>query len=125
MKKVKESPRSSETTVLDESLPASPNTRAGNLPRHFHVYHVGKLKVPLHRAEIKLGPKGQFVRRLKEILHKGYPSPGKLPPDENTYEPSRRPVALSRMSSIHKGFTTTKDLPVSNMTNSHDHDDED
>lgn len=125
MKKVKEPPLSPETTASDESLLVSPNARTGNLPRHFHVYHVGKLKVPLRRAEIKLGPKGQFVRRLKEILHKGYPSSGKLPPDEDIYEPPRRSVAHSRMSSIHKGFSTTKDLPVSNMTNSDDHDDED
>lgn len=59
---------------------------------HPRIRRVSGMKVALREVEITRGPKGQFVRRLKDILRKTYTSPKKSSLDVDAYEPTVRPV---------------------------------
>jgi len=61
-----------------------------------HIYRIGSLKVPVRKVEVRQGPKGQFARRLKEILRKTRSIPKKPFSDPDAYEPPRRPSPPSR-----------------------------
>ena len=54
---------------------------------------VSGMKVALRDVEITRGPKGQFVRRLKDILRKTHASPQKPLVDVDAYEPTVLPVS--------------------------------
>ena len=83
-----------------------------------HVYRVGAMRIPLRSAEIRLGPNGKFMRRLKQILHRASSNPGKPPPDDEAYEPPRRP-APPRPPSVFHGLRGPSEFQK------HDHDSDD
>ena len=59
---------------------------------HPRTRRVSGIKVALQEVEITRGPKGQFARRLKDILRKTHVSPKKPLLDVDAYEPVVRPV---------------------------------
>jgi hypothetical protein len=58
-----------------------------------HVYRVGGVKVALRNAEIKRGPRGRFVRRLKEIIGRIHEVSEEPFSGVEAYEPPHRTVA--------------------------------
>ena len=82
-----------------DGFPPDPASAAGKDRKH--VYKVGSMRIPLRSAEIRQGPRGRFVRRLKQILHRVSAGPRKLPPDDDAYEPPRRPASPRPPSVFH------------------------
>lgn len=90
-------------TEKSQSLPTSPVSSEKPQPEVTRMEYprprrVGGMKVLLREVEITRGPKGQFVRRLKDILRKTHAFPQKSLPDVDSYEPVVHPVP--RVSSI-------------------------
>ena len=89
-----------------------------------HVYRVGKLRIPLRQGgEIKSGPKGQFVRRLKEILRKTSTIPKKSLSDGDVHEPPHRPISpRSSLPSSRPGFDNIRRIDSSTIRDTDDDD---
>jgi hypothetical protein len=102
-----QSPPKNEGVEESQSSPASivpngesqPETVQSERPR---TRRVSGMKVALREVEITRGPKGQFVRRLKDILRKTHASSQKPPIDVDAYEPTVLPASrrLSISSSL-------------------------
>ena len=98
----KDSQSSSEVeeskTEMSQSLPAStvPDGESqleATRTERPRTRRVSGMKVALRDVEITRGPKGQFVRRLKDILRKTHASPKNSSVDVDAYEPTVRPIS--------------------------------
>lgn len=94
--------------MVSETKSDKPVVAESNEKPRRHVYRVSGVKVVLRNAEIKRGPRGRFVRRLKEILGKIHAVPEESFSGIEAYEPPHRAVASK--SSVCRPVLGKEDL---------------